>query len=252
MDQVIILAAGKGTRMHSDVPKVLTPVAEAPLIKRLLTSVTQVCPRPTVVVGHQADTVRATLGEHYHYVTQTEPLGTGHAVLSCRAELIAQPLEAVVVLPGDHPLLTANTLRELIANHHQTSATLTLVTLRVPDFVGSRSVFSRYGRIVQNTQGGVARIVEFKDATPLEQAGTEVNVGYYCFNPAWLWQNITRLGKSNAAGEYYLTDLVGLAVTQGERVVTYTITDTREAMGINTAENLAEVEAVLASEEARL
>ncbi len=231
--------------MQSDLPKVLTPVAGAPIIERLLRSVTEVCPTPTLVVGHQAAAVRAALGPHYHYVVQTERLGTGHAVLACRAELLSQPFSAVVVLPGDHPLVTAATLRQLIAEHTSTGATLTLVTLQVPNFSGSHSIFSHYGRINRTPAGEVASIIEFKDASAEQRAITEVNVAYYCFNPEWLWQNITALTQSNVAGEYYLTDLVGLAVGQGKRVATYTITNEVEAMGINSPANLAAVEATI-------
>jgi|SRR5687767_10149494 len=238
MAHVIILAAGKGKRMRSVLPKVLHPVAGVPMIERVLRAAEGVCPRPTIVVGHRANDVIAALGQGREYAVQTEQRGTGHAVL-CALEACATDEDDIVVLPGDHPFVTPGMVRELVSARRATDAAVALATVRLDDFEGSRAQFASCGRIVRSEDGGVAGIVERNDATDEQASITEVNVSYYCFRGPWLKENVTRIASGNAAGERYLTDLVAMAHQQGERVVGMTLDDAREGMGVNTPEQLA-------------
>lgn len=243
MDQLIILAGGKGTRMNSDLPKVLTPVGGTPIIRRLLDAVRPVFDRPAIVVGYRAEEIEAVLGDRYAYVRQAEQLGTGHAVACAKERLAGEGYRNIVVVPGDHPFIGASTLERLLDTHGRSGARVTLATVSVPDFSGDFASFYNFGRIVRDQAGFVARIVEQKDASEEELSIREVNTGYYCFDATWLWENIDRLGDANAAHEYYLTDMVGLAHTQGMRVAAWTIENPYEGLGVNTPEQLAVAEA---------
>ncbi len=243
--QIIILAGGKGMRMNAEGPKVLVEAGGIPIILRLLKAVERVCARPTIIVGYQGEKVVEATGNKLHYVWQGEQLGTGHAVACARAELENQGFERIIVLPGDHPLLGEATLLKLAAAHEDAGATLTLTTGRVENFDGDFTIFYNFGRIVRGDDGQVERIVELKDASEQEKKITEVNLGYYCFQADWLWQNIDKLQDFNNAKEYYLTDLVGLAREQGQKIQAKVIDNIVEGFGINTPEQLSIVEKYL-------
>jgi len=243
--QIIILAGGKGTRMQMNGPKALVQAGGEPIILRLLKAVDKICERPTIIVGYQGEKVIEAAGNKYHYVWQKEQLGTGHAVACARAELENKDFERIIVLPGDHPLLSEATLLKLIAAHEQSGAILTLTTGRVESFDGDFAAFYNFGRIIRNGDGSILRIVELKDASENEKKITEVNLGYYCFQADWLWQNIDKLQDINNANEYYLTDLVGLAREQGKKIQSHLIVNLIEGFGINTPEQLAIVEKYL-------
>ena len=247
MTHVIILAAGKGTRMKSDMPKVLHPVLGVPIVSRLLSEVVKVCPVPTLIVGHKAQDVIDATGNKYHYVIQQEQKGTGHAVACAAADLVPQYHGQVVVLLGDHPLVSASTIENLVAIHKQEKATITLATAIVPNYEGLYSVFLNYGRVVRSATGEVEKIVEFKDASEDLRATKEINPSYYCFDAPWLWENISKLESKNAAGEFYLTDMIERARSQGLKVVPSLIKNIKECLGINTPEQLKQVEDVIAS-----
>lgn len=240
--QIIILAGGKGTRMQTNGPKVLVEAGGVPIILRLLKAVETVCPKPTIIIGYQGEKVIEATENKYHYVWQKEQLGTGHAVACARAELENKKFERIIVLPGDHPLLGEATLLKLVTAHEEAGAILTLTTGRVENFDGDFAAFYNFGRIIRNGDGSVQRIVELKDAVEAEKKITEVNLGYYCFQADWLWQNIDKLQDLNRANEYYLTDLVGLACEQGQKIQPYLIDNIVEGFGINTPEQLAIVE----------
>jgi len=247
MDDIhlIILAAGKGKRMNSELPKVLLPLADKPLLLHLLDAVSAAgIAAPVIVVGVGSEQVRAAAGDRYRYVEQTEQLGTGHAVSMAESELAGRA-EHVMVLYGDHPLVDADTIRRITAAHREGGAPLTMATVRVDDFDDWRGAFADYGRIVRKPDGSVERIVERKDAAANELLITEVNPSYFCFKASWLWENLKRLDNRNAQGEYYLTALPGLARDAGFPIHTVPI-DPITALGANTPEQLAVLERMLA------
>lgn len=237
---VIILAAGKGTRMGQSVPKVLVPVLGKPMIEWVVEAIVQsvVNSKPVVVVGYGQTKVRKQLGERGVFIEQKKQLGTGHAVAVCKDNLLNRA-EQIVVVYGDHPTINASTINELIAKQSKTKSVIVIGSVKVPNFRGKRSAFLRYGHLVRNdSQKKVLRCVEFKDATKKEKAIKEVNSGYYCFDAKWLWNNVTKIQNKNSKNEFYLTDLIGLAVKQGEKVTAVPVKDWRYGLGTNTIAEL--------------
>lgn len=234
---VVILAAGQGTRMRSDLPKVLHEAADLPLLEHVLRAVSPLEPsRTVVVVGHGAERVRGRFaGRGITFVEQEVQLGTGHAVLQAR-EALGGGHGPVMVLNGDGPLVATDTLRRLVAAPGPDDG-MALVTCELPDPHG-------YGRIVRDPEGRVEGIVEEKDATPEQRAIREINPGTYLFLDG-LWERAERLGNDNASGEYYLTDLVGLYLADGLGVASAACAHPSEALGVNTRVQLAEAEAEL-------
>ena len=234
---VVILAAGQGTRMKSSLPKVLHSIAGRAMIEYVLDSVADVSEdRPVLVVGHGADAVRKHVGERSTYVVQEQQLGTGHAVLEARGELEGRAGD-VLVLYGDMPLLSSATLRSLAQAHAVHSGPITMLTCIHEESMG-------FGRILRDGKGRVLAIVEEKQATPEQLAIRELNPGVYCFEARWLWAHLPRLPLS-PKGEYYLTDLVQLAVAEGCSVQGILVSDALETLGINDRLHLATVEKVL-------
>lgn len=242
--RVVILAAGKGTRMKSDLPKVLMPVAGKPILEHLLGSVrtSGLDPNPVIVVGYKSEEVCRAFGETCAYAFQEKALGTGHAVLS--AKQVVGESKMVIVLYGDHPLISAAALQKLTERHTERGNDITLMTTVVPDFEGWHRAFQYWGRILRGSNGHILGIREYKDATETERAIHEVNPALFCFDAKWLWKNIERLGTKNAQGEYYLTDLVELAVSEGAKLSSI-IVPAEEVIGINTLEELEIAEALL-------
>jgi bifunctional UDP-N-acetylglucosamine pyrophosphorylase/glucosamine-1-phosphate N-acetyltransferase len=246
---VVILAAGQGKRMHSDLPKVLHPLGGRPLIQHVLDAARPLNPtRTVVVVGHQGDRVRAALavvpclckgGEGIVFAEQRQRMGTGHAVLQARAE--AAGSDAVLVLCGDMPLLRAATLQSLWQIYRLGRGPIAMLIV-------SDRVSRGFGRIIRDGDGRVQAIVEEANCTPEQRAIQELNPGVYCFDATWLWSHLPRLplhAEKGDAGEYFITDLVALAVSEGHTVLDLVSTDPDEALGINTPEHLAEAAAVL-------
>jgi bifunctional UDP-N-acetylglucosamine pyrophosphorylase/glucosamine-1-phosphate N-acetyltransferase len=234
---VVILAAGQGTRMKSDLPKVLHPLGGQPLVLYSIQAATAVSERlPVLVVGHGADAVRESVGDAARYVEQAEQLGTGHAVAQAR-DLLAGTGDHVIVIYADMPLLRAETLTALYEAQCASSGQISMITLKTNTPRG-------FGRIVRRDDGSVQAIVEEAAATPQQLAIDEVNVGIYCFEAGWLWDHLDRI-PLNAKGEYYLTDTVGLAVAEGQRINALPAEDPVEMLGINTRVHLAEAEAAL-------
>lgn len=236
----IILAAGKGTRMKSGLVKVLHPLAGRPMLGWPLAAargagVGQIL----LVAGHQAELVQDYFGlePDLKMVLQKEQLGTGHAVSSALPHLEGES-GAVLILCGDTPILTADTLKRLAATHLETGAAVTVLTTIVEDPVG-------YGRIVRDGTGAVRRIVEQKDTTPEEQGIREINSGIYCMDISFLRAHIGQLGSNNAQNEYYLTDLVGIAVAEHAGCAALIIENRDEIMGVNDRIHLAEAARLL-------
>lgn len=242
--QVIILAAGKGVRMNSDIPKALRKVKGVALIERVLNSVLPICSKPTIIVGYRGEEVIARTKNQYHYVEQKEQLGTGHAVLCARDSLASQSFDAIMVVPGDLPCVSSATLEKLAREHIQRNATLTITTAVVPHFDGEYSSLYDFGRIIRDQGENIINIVELKDCNEEQKKIKEVNIGLYCFEPNWLWENLPKLSNNNKAREYYLTDMIKLAVEQGLQINSITIDNPLEGLGINTLEQLRVVEKI--------
>ncbi len=233
----VVLAAGKSTRMKSKTVKVLHPIAGVPIIRYVLSTVAAVEPsRVVVVVGHGASDVKKVVGAGPLFVEQKELLGTGHAVLQARSALDGKA-DTVLVLYGDMPLVSSETLRRLIAVHRASDAVMTLVTVRGDDSMG-------FGRIVRDEHGAVQAIVEEAAATPAQLAIKEYNAGIYCFRADWLWPRLASL-PVGPVGEYYLTDMLAVAVAEGKNVQTVTCPAQFEVLGINTRVQLAQAEAIV-------
>ena len=234
----VVLAAGQGTRMKSDLQKVLHPLVGRPLVTYAVeTARTLTGSAPVLVVGHSSQAVRETVGDASVFVEQTEQRGTGHAVLQAR-EVLQGKSDLVVVTYADMPLLTAKTLRCLMDRQRQNSGPITILILVDDDPRG-------FGRVIRDESGAVKRIVEEPVATPEELAVRELNAGVYCFAADWLWSHVDRIPLSQPKEEYYLTDMVGMAVEQGLRVEGVIAEDAVEVLGINTRVHLAEAETAM-------
>ena len=237
--KIVILAAGKGKRMESDLPKVLSQVKGKHMIRHVIESVSKIHnEKPYAVVGHKAELVQSELGDLCFYILQKEQLGTGHAV-SCAKE-DCEDAEDIVILSGDQPFIKAETIKKLIKKHLESGAKVTFTTTVLPDFLDWRKGFTAFGRILRK-DGKVIGIKEFKDATEEEKKIKEVNAGCYIFNAEWLWKNLEKIKNENAQKEYYLTDLLHIASENNEKIETVKI-DPREALGANTKEELAILE----------
>jgi len=237
---VLVLAAGKGTRMKSALPKVLHPIAGRPIIEHVLRTAATLRPVDTVVVvGHGADAVRQALASRsdLHYVVQSPQLGTGHAVQQAEA-LLRGKRGTLLLLYGDVPLLRESTLQRLVEHHLTTRAAGTVLTAVFPDPYG-------YGRIVRDDRGQLLRIVEERDASADQRLIREINSGIYAFDIEPLFQGLSTLGTENAQGEYYLTDLVTLYRQQQLRFETLAVGDPTELRGVNTRVELAELSVVV-------
>jgi bifunctional UDP-N-acetylglucosamine pyrophosphorylase/glucosamine-1-phosphate N-acetyltransferase len=237
---IVILAAGKGTRMKSALPKVLHRAGDLSLIEQVLRTAESLEPQSIVVVlGHQAQTVRESLQKRQGlaFALQEPQLGTGHALL--QAELmLAAARGTVVLLSGDVPLLRGSTLRDLVVHHNRTGAAATVLTAVVDDPHG-------YGRIVRDFGQGIVGIVEHRDATEDQRSICEINSGIYAFDLAPLFGALKEIGSTNAQGEYYLPDLVTIYRERGLQVETVTAGDPQEILGVNSRKELAELTAIL-------
>jgi len=232
---IIILAAGKGTRMKSDLPKVMHPVVGWPMVRHVWQTAQALDPAAVaVVIGYGAELVRRALGEGVTYVVQEEQLGTAHAVRQAM-EAVAGRAQTVLVLYGDTPLIRPETLRRLVAHHEAAKAAVTILSFYPDDPTG-------YGRILRDADGRVLAIVEEKVATPEQKTIAEANAGILCVRDEWLWPNLTRIER-RPAGEYYLTDLVALARRGGEPVAALPADDPLEVIGLDTRLKLARAEA---------
>lgn len=231
-DAVVILAAGQGTRMKSKYPKVTHTVLEKPLVRWVVDAAREAGVDSVVtVVGHGRDVVEP-LVEDTIIVVQEEQKGTAHAVLSAK-EACADVDGSLVVLSGDSPLVRAETIKNLIALREKEQAAVVVLTMELDDPFG-------YGRIVRDDNGDVVRIVEEKDCTQAERVITECNSGFYCFDAPVLFDALTRVSTNNAQGEYYLPDVLAIALADGKKVLAMDAEDPSECMGVNSRIQLAE------------
>jgi len=237
--QVCILAAGKGKRMRSNKPKVLHMVLGRAMIDYVLHTVESLRPKAiAVVTGHASEMVQAHVGQpkNLEWVIQDKQLGTGHAVKQC--EEVISDVRDVLIVCGDTPLLCSETLAKLVAEHRERDAVVTVLTAEVDDPSG-------YGRIVRDTAGHVTGIAEEKDATEAQRLICEVSSGIYCVRHDVLFDLLHKLGNSNAQEEYYLPDIVPLALKDGRAVETVSMADAAEMMGVNDRAQLSRVEDIM-------
>ncbi|PAD37469.1 bifunctional UDP-N-acetylglucosamine diphosphorylase/glucosamine-1-phosphate N-acetyltransferase GlmU [Terribacillus sp. 7520-G] len=234
----VILAAGKGTRMKSKLYKVLHPVMGKPMVQHVTDQLNSLqLDKLITIVGHGAEDVKAQLGDASDYALQEEQLGTGHAVL--QAEAFLKDKEGVtVVLSGDTPLITADTIQALLDHHEQQGASATVLTAKAPDPAG-------YGRVIRSEAGEVLRIVEHKDANAEELLVDEINTGTYCFDNKLLFQALHNVSNDNAQGEYYLPDVLELLKKDNKLVTAYQTPDFDETMGVNDRVALSQAERIM-------
>lgn len=234
----VILAAGEGTRMKSKLYKVLHTVCGKPMIQHVVDEATRLgTDRVVTVVGRGADAVRQQLGDAVEFAIQKEQLGTGHAVMQAESQL-AEAEGTTVVLYGDTPLITRDTIQSLIEDHEKHGAKATILTTVAEDPYG-------YGRVIRTNDGTVERVVEEKDASSEEKKINEINTGIYCFDNRSLFKALKEVNNDNAQGEYYLPDVVGILKGQNESVRAYQTVDSTETFGVNDRVQLAQAERIM-------
>lgn len=234
----IVLAAGQGKRMKSKLYKVLHPVCGKPMVGHVVTVLEQIeTERTVVVVGHGADSVKAYLGDRVEYALQEQQLGTGHAVLQAK-DLLGNEDGLTVLLYGDTPLVTGESVKEMIRVHQEKGASATVMTAMFDDPFG-------LGRIVRDAQGRVSRIVEQKDCNEEECEIKEINSGMYCFTNRKLFEALGKVTNQNAQQEYYLTDVIGILVNEGDIVEAYCTPNSMETLGVNDRVALSDAEQLM-------
>jgi bifunctional UDP-N-acetylglucosamine pyrophosphorylase/glucosamine-1-phosphate N-acetyltransferase len=234
----IVLAAGQGTRMKSKKYKVLHEVCGKPMVEHVIDHLQQLqMEQPIVIVGHGADAVKDALGDRVKFVIQEEQLGTAHAVLQA-ASLMEGKTGTTVVIYGDTPLITMETIKKLIDKHVQTKAAATLLTATLEDATG-------YGRVIRLPDGSVSRVVEHKDANEEELKVSEINAGTYCFDNGLLFDALKKVDNSNKQGEYYLPDVLSILRGSGQRIEANCTEDVTETFGVNDRLALAEAQKIM-------
>ncbi|UOQ83848.1 bifunctional UDP-N-acetylglucosamine diphosphorylase/glucosamine-1-phosphate N-acetyltransferase GlmU [Gracilibacillus salinarum] len=234
----VVLAAGKGTRMKSNLYKVLHPVLGKPMVQHVVDQLKALqLSSITTVVGFGAEKVQDQLGTDSEFVIQEEQLGTGHAVQQAE-KFLGDKKGTTIVVCGDTPLLTKDTLQAVLDHHEQEAAAVTILTAHADNPAG-------YGRIVRNEDSQVSKIVEQKDATDAEQAIQEINTGTYCFDNEWLFDALKQVSNDNSQGEYYLPDVIEIAQKANKNVSAYQTADFAETIGVNDRVALSQAEKLM-------
>ena len=235
--KTLILAAGKGTRMKSDMPKVIHKVNGVPMITKIIDTLSGLNPEENILIlGHKKEEVLKVVGENCDYVLQTEQLGTGHAVIQAKEKLEGYDGD-VMILCGDTPLLRESTLKSLYDYHKESGAVTTILTSIYENPFG-------YGRIVKE-DGLVKAIVEEKETSEEIKKIKEVNAGVYCFNSKELFKALDKIDNNNEKGEYYLTDVIGIQVSENKKVQSFILEDKMEILGVNSKVELTQAGKVL-------
>lgn len=231
--------------MGSDLPKTLCTVAGKPMLAYILESIAAAgnCLPPVIVVGHKGDQVKQFVGPSIVTVEQADLSGTGTAAKIALAA-VSPEVENVLIMYGDHPFITPESIKAIEEAHRKSGATLTLATATLPDFADWRQVFISFGRVVRNLEGVVQEIREYKNANEIEQGILEINPGFYCADRAWLIEALSQIERDAVSGEYYLTDIASLALYDGKKVETIPL-EPREALGINSPADAALAESLL-------
>jgi bifunctional UDP-N-acetylglucosamine pyrophosphorylase/glucosamine-1-phosphate N-acetyltransferase len=231
----IVLAAGQGTRMKSKLYKVLHPVCGKPMVEHVIEQVSALQLHKIItIIGHGAELVKSTIGNRSEYALQEEQLGTAHAVMQAGVHL-EQEKGTTLVICGDTPLITSETMEALLKHHEGTNAKATILTAYTEDPTG-------YGRIIRQSNGDVKRIVEHKDATEEEREIKEINTGTYCFDNEALFQALDEVSNDNVQGEYYLPDVIEILKNQGETVSAFRTKHFEETLGVNDRVALSQAE----------
>nr|WGD93119.1 bifunctional UDP-N-acetylglucosamine diphosphorylase/glucosamine-1-phosphate N-acetyltransferase GlmU [Bacillus subtilis] len=231
----VVLAAGQGTRMKSKLYKVLHPVCGKPMVEHVVDEALKLSLSKLVtIVGHGAEEVKKRLGDKSEYALQAEQLGTAHAVKQAQP-FLADEKGVTIVICGDTPLLTAETMEQMLKEHTQREAKATILTAVAEDPTG-------YGRIIRGENGAVQKIVEHKDASEEERLVTEINTGTYCFDNEALFRAIDLVSNDNAQGEYYLPDVIEILKNEGETVAAYQTGNFQETLGVNDRVALSQAE----------
>ncbi|GGE84613.1 bifunctional UDP-N-acetylglucosamine diphosphorylase/glucosamine-1-phosphate N-acetyltransferase GlmU [Priestia taiwanensis] len=234
----VILAAGKGTRMKSKLYKVLHSVCGKPMVQHVVDEVEKLgLAKIITVVGHGAEEVQRQLQSKSDFALQTEQLGTAHAVMQA-SDFLRDEDGMTLVICGDTPLISAETMEALCQHHEETKARATILTAHAADPIG-------YGRIVRNEQGHVEKIVEHKDASMEEKRIQEINTGTYCFDNKALFQSLSQVSNNNAQGEFYLPDVIEILKSQGETVSAYQTMNFEETLGVNDRFALSQAEEIM-------
>ena len=240
--EIIILAAGKGTRMESELPKCLVSIKGIPMIERLLSGIEKsLVNKPLIVVGHKAEEVEKYLAGKARFVRQLEQKGTAHAAQTALQALLPTT-EHVIILYADHPFVSADTIEKLISELSQ--KTVAIAVTDAADFGGWKSLFRHWGRIVYSKDGSIDRITEYKDADDSVRALSKVNPGFYAFNAVWLASTLEKVKPINAQGEYYLTDVIKMAREENLEIGEVVI-EPFEAMGVNSKSEVEYAESLL-------
>ncbi|WP_078543206.1 bifunctional UDP-N-acetylglucosamine diphosphorylase/glucosamine-1-phosphate N-acetyltransferase GlmU [Litchfieldia alkalitelluris] len=234
----VILAAGQGTRMKSKLYKVLHPVCGKPMVQHVVDQVSAVSVEKLVtIIGHGAEKVKSQLGNASEYALQEEQLGTAHAVIQA-APILEGEEGVTLVVCGDTPLITTETMEQLLKHHENTSAKATILTARAEDPTG-------YGRVVRGSEGNVEKIVEHKDANQSERLIQEINTGTYCFDNRFLFDSLKKVSNDNVQGEFYLPDVIEILKNQGEIVTAYQTSNFEETLGVNDRYALSQAEKIM-------
>lgn len=245
----VILGAGKGTRMNeglaSPIPKMMFEINGEPIIKHSVKLIKKAgVSKVVVVVGYKKEMIMDYLGDEVEYAVQDEQLGTGHATRMAEKNLLGKA-DSVIVFYGDNPLYKTESIKKLMDLYENSDQGKEKPTIALLTVVFEDPMFWAFGRIIRDQEGEVQGIVEQKDCTKEQLKIKESNPGFYIFNGPWLWENLRKLKANNAQKEYYLTDIIKIAVDQGKRVVAIPVEEESEALGINTLEQLKQAEEVL-------
>ena len=244
--KIIILAAGKSTRMKSESPKALAMLKNKPFLSHILDTIKELDPKikPIIVVGHKKEMIKEAFGESHIYAEQKEQLGTAHAVMSAQ-KAIDSSHKIILVISTDQPLVSKETLERIISTQIKENPTMTIATVTVPDFEEWRTGLNHFGRIIRGNDNTIKGIIEFKDANEEERKIKELNPALYAFDANWLWKNIDAIKNDNIQAEYYLTDLIKIAFEQNKKIETIEITNTLEAFQPNSKEELEVLEKLM-------
>jgi len=244
--KVVILAAGAGKRMGAAIPKPLVEVMGKPMIAHLLDRVEKagIDGKPIVIVSPDGKALfEAALGDRVEFAVQETPKGTGDALRA--AETACAGAKHVIALYGDHPFISAGTLQNLVRLMNENEGAVAMLTATIPNYENEYTMFLKWGRILRSEAGVVVGICEAKDCSAEELAITEVNPGIYAFPAAWAFDRLKQVKNENASGEYYIVDLIAIAMKEGKKIVTAPV-DPLEVLGINTPEELKKAEELFA------